>query len=183
MDFLKLIDQGRHTAIVNHVAKCKCLSTEEELALIDRGNHEEIMTYITRHYFEPDSLEKFIKRGKLDEVRHYLSCHQVVYDNMWKQIIKLGSGVLNEVIDYILRERNRYIDEQPDPKHFNDEKFLETWEEVIELILYSGNHCTLRRLITQTRLTGNLESILNTYGSAEDKLVYHLKWDVLNHKN
>lgn len=52
MDFLTLIKDGKHTAIVSYVKGCKCLSIDEELALISRGNHEEIMSYIAHHWLE-----------------------------------------------------------------------------------------------------------------------------------
>ena len=45
MEFLDLIQNGMHTAIVNYVRTCKCLSVDEEIALIKRGNHEEIMNF------------------------------------------------------------------------------------------------------------------------------------------
>lgn len=182
MNFLNLVKKGKHTAILNYIKSCKCLTIEEEQALITRGNHKEIMAYITYHYFEPDSFDLFIKRGKLDEVRHYLSCNQVVYDDMWDSVIELGSGVIDAVIDYILRDLNQFVNEQKDKAHVNDEAFIQKWESVIQTIILSGNHCSIRRLITQIRLSGRLEYDLYNFGSAEDNLVYELKWGVLNNK-
>lgn len=53
MDFLTLIKDGKHTAIVSYVKGCKCLSIDEELALISRGNHEEInLTKIKKRLFK-----------------------------------------------------------------------------------------------------------------------------------
>ena len=81
MDFLTLIKDGKHTAIVSYVKGCKCLSIDEELALISRGNHEEIMSYIAHHWLEIEPFEAFLKRGNLNEVRFYIARHGLYADS------------------------------------------------------------------------------------------------------
>ncbi len=148
-----------------------------KLALVNRGNHEEIMAYITEHWFDIEAFNAFIKRGKLNEVRHYLSCKQIVYDGCWEQIVALGTGVLNEVVDYIL-EQHRYY------KNYKDEaSFLSKWDDVMILVVKSSDHCAIRRLITQTKLGRSSLSYLCENGNAEDNLVYELCWGDLHRQD
>ena len=183
MNFLDLVKNGRHQAIMNYVKTCKCLGTDEEVALIKRGNHKEIMAYITEHYFEPDSLEVFIKRGKLNEIRYYLSCFHVIYDDCWEQILAYGSSVTNEIIDYILHSRWQFKKNSPTGEIFDEEEFLKEWDKVMCLIIQSGDHCAIRRLITQTKLGTRSQNCLSENGNAEDNLVYELKWGKLHRKH
>jgi len=183
MKFLDLIKNGRHQAIMTHVKTCKYLSTDEELALIKRGNHQEIMAYITEHYFEPDALDAFIKRNKLNEIRYYLSCYQIVHYGCWEQIIALGTGVLNETIDYILHSRGCFKKNSPQGLVFNEEEFLKEWDNIMCLIVQSDDHCAIRHLITQTKLGTNSQAYLSQNGNAEDNLVYELKWGKLHRKH
>ena len=179
MHFLDLIKQGRHQAIMTYVRTCKCLTIEEELALIRRGNHQEVMAYITEHWFEVEPMKEFIKKRNYNEIRHYLSCHQVVYDDMWEQLFSIGESIVNEVIDYILSDMAFELEQ----KTFDENKFVNKWDNVMSLILDVKDHCAIRRLITKVKLGPKSETKLLTKGNAEDKFVYDLLWGKLHRCN
>ena len=167
MDVLNLIKKGAHTAIIEAVKKCKYLSPEEECALIKRGNHEEIMTYLAEHYLEVDAFHEFIKRGNLNEVRFYLSTSSTVFIDVQtaKEILKLGSGVHDAFVDCIIRYQNEgYFDEN-----------TQLLDDIQCLIMQCGNHCAIRRYLYQKKLLKKAAKILQIHGIAEDILVFNLR--------
>lgn len=68
-----MIARGDHDDImyyVSHYSLCEIA----QLVLIRRGDHEEIMAYISRNYLYEQSLLGLIKRGNHDEIMAYLKC-------------------------------------------------------------------------------------------------------------
>jgi len=169
MEFLNLIREGKHAAIIRYVKECKCLASYQELALVERGEHEEIMSYIAYHYFEPESFKTFLDRGKLNEVRFYLACDQIVYDDA--ALLELGSGVLNEYADYLVRHHDTYVETSCDG-------YANRLEYAQCLLIKSGNHCVIRRYIAKACLQPKALSLLRKKGQPEDNLVYDLKWKI-----
>ena len=109
-------------------------------------------------------------------MRHYLSCHQIVYDGMWEQVFSIGEGIVNEVIDYILSDMASELR----GKIFDENKFINKWDDVMCLILDVKDHCAIRRLITKVKLGPKSETKLLTEGNAEDNFVYDLVWGKLH---
>lgn len=165
MDFLTLIESGKHTAIVSYVKSCKYLGTDEELALISRGNHEEIMAYIAHHYFDVESFEAFLKRGCLNEIRFYLA-NNFLYEGTERDILALGRGMTDVFVDCLLS----YCRLESSPWS------EETWAEVESALIEAGDHCALRRYIYLHPLVKKAYDVLKVQGTAEDLLVYDLLW-------
>ncbi len=167
MEFLSLIKKGAHTAIVEYVKKCKCLTTEEEIALIRRGNHIEIMTYIAEHYFEVDAFYVFLERGNLNEIRFYLYTSPVIFMDVEtsKKILKLGRGITDAFVDCVIR--------------YQDDGFFETETTLLDniqcLIMQCGDHCAIRRYLYRKPLQKKAAKMLQIHGIAEDILVYNLR--------
>lgn len=170
MDFLTLIKDGKHTAIMSYVKSCKCLCIDEELALINRGNHEEIMGYIAHHWLEIEPFEAFLKRGNLNEVRFYIVRHGLYADSaVCEAVFQFGQSITAEAVDYMLSER--YAEKN------QGYKAPLKWAELECLLIKSGDHCALRRYISQVQLEKKSYDLLKLHGSAEDLLVYDLVWN------
>ena len=170
MDFLTLIKDGKHTAIVSYVKGCKCLSIDEELALISRGNHEEIMSYIAHHWLEIEPFEAFLKRGNLNEVRFYIARHGLYADSaLCEAVFQFGRSITAEVVSYMLRER--YAEKT------GNYRAPIKWAEVECMLIKTEDHCALRQYINQVQLEKKSHDLLKLKGSAEDLLVYDLVWN------
>lgn len=166
MEFLDLIQNGMHTAIVNYVRTCKCLSVDEELALIKRGNHEEIMNYIAKHWFEVDAFEAFLERGKLNEIRFYIA-RNGIYQGYEENVLALGSGVADEFVGFLLRESKTESSLYTSP---------EEWANAEYHLVNSGYHCAIRRYISQRSLEKKAYNLLKVSGTPDDIMIYHLLW-------
>lgn len=166
MEFLDLIQNGMHTAIVNYVRTCKCLSVDEEIALIKRGNHEEIMNYIAKHWLEIEAFDVFLKRGKLNEIRFYIARHGI-YQGYEKKVLDLGSGVADEFVGFLLRERK---------SEHSVYASSEEWGKAEYHLVNSGYHCAIRRYISQRPLEKKAYNLLKVSGTPDDILIYHLLW-------
>lgn len=166
MEFLDLLKKGQHTAIVSYVKKCKCLSIDEEVALIRRGNHEEIMSYITHHWLDPDGYEELLSRGNRNEIRFYISRNCLHPGS--EDFLKLG-GLTEVFVDCLLKEKLEKL-----PICVSQEEAQEELSKREIALLKSGDHCAIRRYIYHTSLTPAAYKVLVETGIAEDLLVYRL---------
>lgn len=163
MEFLSLIEEGQHIAIIDYLKNCECLSEKNEIRLIQRGNHVEIMTYIANHKFSEKAFDAFLFRGKLNEIRFYIAKHNVLKSGL----LDLGEPVTDEYTGSLLRARANGLFSQD---------AAEEWIEAECLLVSSGYHCAIRRYISQVPLTQKAYDMLKTYGTSEDFLVYDLCW-------
>lgn len=164
-DFSTLVATGQHSKILRYVRICKCLSSEEECALIRRGNHEEIMAYIAHHYFDIDGMNEFIQRGKPNEVRFYFSRNYLyLFDTEaeWAEIMSI-SGILEDLISSFISQGSDTV------RH----KVRESFECAL---LKTNEHVQIRFYLSRRQLTPKAEELLEKVGSAEDKLVYFECW-------
>ena len=173
MKFLRLIEAHKHAEILEYVKSCKCLASYEELALIERGNHEEILAYLAKHYLEHESYKALLKRGNLNEIRFYISLHGIYIGNEEEELHPFLRNVANELVDSILNAKNAAL--ICDLPAADDE--IAAYEC---LIIKSGDHCALRRYFLQSTapLQPKALKLFKTkgYATAEDELIYELRF-------
>lgn len=66
--FVEMIERGNHDEIMAYISKCQ-LEIDAEPLLVKRGNHDEIMAYITRYGLEADGEVALRKRGNAKEIK------------------------------------------------------------------------------------------------------------------
>lgn len=173
MKFLRLIESHKHAEILDYVKTCKCLASYEERALIERGNHEEIMTYLATHYLEHENFKALLERGNLSEIRFYISLHGIFIGNEEEELRPFLRNIANELVDSLLNAKNTAL--ICDLPAADDE--IAAYEC---LIIKSGDHCALRRYFLQsnTPLQPKALKLFKTkgYATAEDQLVYDLRF-------
>ena len=174
MKFLRLIEAHKHAEIIDYVKTCKCLASYEELALIERGNHEEIMAYLLKHYLEYASFKALLKRGNLNEIRFYISLHGIYLGHDEEDLYPFLRNVANELVDCLINAKSTaLICNIP-----SDDDETAAYEI---LIIKSGDHCALRRYfnLSSTPLQTKALKLFKTkgYATAEDLLVYQLHFE------
>ena len=173
MQFLKLIESHKHAEILEYVKTCKCLASYEELALIERGNHEELMTYMATHYFEYENYLALLKRGNLNEIRFYILKNGIYYGDGEDELEPFLRNIAGELVDYLLLKL------QFDKQYglLSDSQHVECLEC---LIIKSGDHIALRRYLSRAPKPLQEKSLKlfnkTGYATAEDKLVYNLRF-------
>lgn len=173
MKFLRLIEDHKHAEIIDYVKNCKCLASYEELALVERGNHEEIMTYITSHYFELKNYLRFLQRGNLNEIRFYISLHGIYYGDPETEagLHPYLRNIADELVSYLLQKLFF-------AKHYG----MATEEAQVScyecLIIKSGDRRALRRYLCHAKrpLQPEAKKLFTAkgYTTAEDLLIANL---------
>jgi hypothetical protein len=174
MKFLRLIESHKHAEILDYVKTCKYLASYEERALIERGNHEEIMTYLTTHYLEHENFKALLERGNLNEIRFYISLHGIFIGNEEEELHPFLRNVANELVTSLLNAQSAVlICSIP-----SDEDEIAAYES---LVIKSGDHCALRRYIIQSALPFQPKALklfkTKGYATAEDLLIYKLRFE------
>lgn len=174
MKFLRLIESHKHAEILDYVKTCKCLASYEERALIERGNHEEIMTYLATHYLEHENFKALLERGNLSEIRFYISLHGIFIGNEEEELRPFLRNVANELVTNLLN----ILDTVQICSTPSDEYEIAAYEC---LIIKSGDHCALRRYFIQAPkpLQPRALKLFKTkgYATAEDLLIYKLRFE------
>lgn len=64
---LEMISRGDHKEIMDYITE-HSLCDKVELALIERGNHDEIMRYVSNNIVYPENMAAIMKRGNKEEI-------------------------------------------------------------------------------------------------------------------
>ncbi len=163
MKLFELIKAGKHTAIIEYLTNSETLMGGEDVALVQRGNHEEIMMAIARTLLWPDALDALVERGNLNEIRFmlvtspnaFISYHDV------EKLIPFGRGIANAYADMLLA-------------HTDIQKFDEVMTPLQVALIRMGDHRALRRYICKCKLTPKAYKVFQREGIPEDFLVYSL---------
>ena len=72
---LEMIARGNHDEIMAYIDSCHHFSAEAETTLINRGNHDIIMSYMDRYRFYGDAEVALVVRGNHEEIMTYLEAN------------------------------------------------------------------------------------------------------------
>lgn len=172
MKFYRLIEAHKHAEIIDYVKNCKCLASYEELALIERGHHDEIMAYIAKHYFDVENYMRFLERGHLNEIRFYILRHGIYYGTKTERNLEpYLKNIANELVISVLN----HIQICSLTGVSVDTEMISSYEC---LIIKSGDHCALRRYLSQIQQTLQPAALklfkMKGYTTAEDLQVAQL---------
>ena len=174
MEFLNLIQSGDHKKILEYVQTCEHLASYEELALMQYGTHEEIITYLMMHSLEATTFLDLVSRGNLTEIRLQISLHRI-YDNSEDVLLPFLEKIAHELTDRLLSEH----------------KCTKPDVHIIEycecLLLKSGNHSALKRYLSQIPTALQPKALklfkMTGYATKDDKLIYEIMQKTLSSTN
>lgn len=163
MNLLELIKAEKHTAIMEYLTHAELLKGDEDIALVQRGNHEEIMTAIARSLLWPAALDALLERGNLNEIRFMLVTSPSAFtsNQTVEKLIPFGRGIANAFVDVLLA-------------HTDCLHLYEFMTPLQVALIRMDDHRALRRYISKCKLTPEAYKVFLREGIPEDFLVYSL---------
>lgn len=184
LDFDELIKCDAHDLIMQYVRVCKCLSVEDECALIKRGITAEIIAYISGHYLEPESFDELLARGNATELKFYISRYGL-YAGTEQEFSSLMN--IPGALPYIITEKLNEIDKSEsqklrseDPFHLSKDeqnRIRECNDAFASALIKTCNHEMIRLYISKQQLSPKVRQLLGRVGDAIDNLIYYERWE------